>query len=185
MFLGGPKFSNWAASKWTFFSLWSYKKSRHWFEVQRNAVSYNPQNSFSTIACKIDKWFSNRKMPFLIENIQLRNESNHDWSWTERSENSIENVKIEWKRTFDTAVKTKNFYLFSVTIELSLADVCKSSESRSSDQFNDNDSVYVMTVGAFRPVNFGNCEICKAIWMSGSSISLAWPRTLFFSYESM
>lgn len=44
---------------------------------------------------------------------------------------------------------------------------------------------YVITVGASRPVNLGNWEISNAIWISGSSISLAKPSTLSFSYESM
>lgn len=45
--------------------------------------------------------------------------------------------------------------------------------------------IYVMTVGASLPVNLGNCEISNAIWMSGSSVSLADPKTFTFSYESM
>lgn len=45
--------------------------------------------------------------------------------------------------------------------------------------------VYVITVGALRPVNFRSWDISNAIWISGSNIWLAWPNTLSFSYESM
>lgn len=45
--------------------------------------------------------------------------------------------------------------------------------------------IYVMTVGALRPVNLGSSEISNAMSMSGFSITLAWPSTFSFSYESM
>lgn len=42
-------------------------------------------------------------------------------------------------------------------------------------------SIYVMTVGALRPVNLGSCEISRAMSMSGFSITLAWPSTFSLS----
>lgn len=45
--------------------------------------------------------------------------------------------------------------------------------------------IYVITVGALRPVYLGSCEMSRAICISGCNISLAIPKTFSFSYESM
>lgn len=68
------------------------------------------------------------------------------------------------------------------------------SEQKMQDSYNKTENsqlggpyrwFYVITVGAVRPVNFWRSEISKAMLINGLSISLAFPRTLSFSYESM